>query len=156
MAKVSFDPYTKLITVLPGILRIDVKVDLYSDWKEWALLNNQYLPAIRAVGGDIVNPTTGEQTGTTFFTTNGWRVYLDHSVQFDGNLFSDDFVVPYLAAPGLIMVQDKVSTLVEKPDTSEIAADLWDTPTANVFADGSMGEFIRDKLLSVKKFLSFG
>lgn len=156
MAKVTFDPYLKLITVLPGVLRIDVKVDLYSDWKEWALLNNQYLPAIRAVGGDIVNPNTGEQTGTTFFTTNGWRIYLNHSVQFDGNLFSDDFVIPYLGAPGLILVQDKVSTLVEKPDTSEIAADLWNTDVDTVFAANTMGEFIRDKLLSVKKFLSLG
>lgn len=156
MAKVSFDPALKLITVLPGVLRIDVKVDLYSDWKEWALLNNQYRPAIRAVGGDIVNSDTGEQAGTTFFTTNGWRIYLDHSVQFDGNLFSDDFVIPYLGAPGLIMVQDKVSTLVEKPDTSQIADDLWNTDADTVFNVGSMGEFIKDKILTVKKFLSFG
>ena len=54
MAKVTFDGPNKLIIVNPGIVELDVQVDIYSDWKEWAATgdNLKYPPALRTIGGD--------------------------------------------------------------------------------------------------------
>lgn len=123
--KVTFDPVLKLITVAPSVDRIDVQVDLYSDSKEWLRLRNNlaYRPPVRAVGGDY-DPSTGSQLGTTYFLTNGWRILLDHGVTFVGNLKSDDYPSPFLAEPGVEIATTVVSTLVEKPDTAGIAAEV--------------------------------
>ena len=92
-AKVTFDGTASLILVESGITELDVKVDLYSDWKEWALLtdNLKFLPAMRAVGGD---PTVGgKYLGATFFLTNGWKIRTwegDHRLIVNGNLYSED------------------------------------------------------------------
>jgi hypothetical protein len=113
--KVNFDPLLKLIFVHPNVSIVDVQVDLYSDFKEWQALrdNNKWRPALRAVGGDFT--PSGEQLGATYFLTNGWRIYLDHAVEFVGNLYTDDWPSPFLNAPGVEIASSTVSTLVEKP-----------------------------------------
>jgi len=91
--KSDFDGPNKLIYVSPYITSLNIKTDLYSDWKEWKSLrdNAKFLPAMRGIGGD---PTTGtEFAGDIYFTINGWKVVVDLSqVQITGVLFSDDFV----------------------------------------------------------------
>lgn len=161
--KVSFDPILKLITIGSDITEITVRSDLYSDWKEWALLegNSRYRPALRAVGGDRINAT--EVTGSTFFLTNGWRIYVDHAITFDGNLYSDDYDSPFLEAPGVKLVKQKVSTLVETvkpslvglniPTAQEIADAVWSKNLTTISTTDSIGVFIKDKILTVKKFL---
>ena len=54
--KVIFDGPNKLITVGPETSIIDVKIDLYSDWKEWAMAaeNMKWAAAFRSVGGDAL------------------------------------------------------------------------------------------------------
>jgi len=90
--KVTFDGENKLILVNWGVTDIDVKVDLYSDWKEWSQLrdNLKFEAALRSVGGD---PTVGSSfLGTTFFLINGWRIRPwenNHIETYDGNLFVD-------------------------------------------------------------------
>ncbi len=96
MPNVSFDGVNKIIqvTLAPsgGEVELDVKVDVYSDWKEWLLLsdNSKFAPAIRAVGGD---PISGIQSlGSTFFLINGWRIRpyeANHRFTLNGNLYTD-------------------------------------------------------------------
>lgn len=93
MAKVTFDGENKIISVMSGITALDVKVDLYSDWKEWQLTsdNIKYEPAFRAIGGDPIG--AGLFAGSFFFVINGWKLRpdeADHTLVIDGNLFGED------------------------------------------------------------------
>jgi hypothetical protein len=111
--KVTFDGENRKIIVNNGELDIDVKVDLYSDWKEWAQQRDhlKYLPAMRAVGGD---PTVeGAKLGSTFFTINNWQIVLSESTVFTGNLFSDDFDTPFETKGGTSVARSQFSNLVD-------------------------------------------
>jgi hypothetical protein len=72
--KVTFDGERKLIVVNEGEISLDVKVDLYSNWKEWSLQrdNTKWLPAFSTLGGDPITDQTF--VGDTYFLENGWRV----------------------------------------------------------------------------------
>ena len=111
--KVTFDGENRKIIVNDGELDIDVKIDLYSDWKEWAQKRDhlKYLPAMRAVGGD---PTVaGAKLGSTFFTINNWQIVISESTVFDGNLFSDDYDTPFITADGAKVARSQFSNLVD-------------------------------------------
>jgi len=90
--KVTFDGENKLIIVNDDVTSLDVKIDLYSDWKEWKLLRDhgKFFPALRSIGGD---PTVQSQfAGDIYFTINGWRIVVDLTkVRINGVMFSDDF-----------------------------------------------------------------
>lgn len=119
MALVTFDGSNKLIIVDPGVTELDVKVDLYSDWKEWSLLsdNLKYEPAFRAVGGDPISDT--RNLGATFFLINGWRIRpdeADHRLIITGNLFTDPAgFSPVVSTLGnfSVIVEYSVSNLVD-------------------------------------------
>ena len=76
--KVTFDGENKVISVNPGVTELDIKTDVYSDWKEWVLSftdNGVWIPAVRSTGGD---PTIqGEFAGDIYFLINGWKLYVD-------------------------------------------------------------------------------
>ena len=119
MAKVTFDGVNSLIIVDPGITELDVQIDLYSDWKEWSLEddNLKFLPAFRAVGGDPISDT--RNLGITFFLINDWRIRpdeVDHRLVLSGNLFTDPAgfspVVPTLGSFNVI-VEYSTSNLVD-------------------------------------------
>ena len=119
MAKVTFDGVNKLIIVNPGITELDVKIDIYSDWKEWALLtdNLKFEAALRAVGGDPISDT--RSLGTTFFLINEWRIRpdeVDHRLLIEGNLFTEPAgfspIVPTLGNFNVV-VEYSVSNLVD-------------------------------------------
>tara|TARA_R110002074_G_scaffold402324_1_gene607071 strand:+ start:141035 stop:141574 length:540 start_codon:yes stop_codon:yes gene_type:complete len=97
--KVTFDGANRLIIVGAGVTDIDVKIDIYSDWKEWVTLgyNSKYLPAIRTIGGD---PAGDGFAGDLYFMQNGWRVEVNTPVDLNGILYSDDFDSPYIINPG--------------------------------------------------------
>lgn len=89
---VTFDGDNLLICVNQGVTQLDVKKDLYSAWKAWAIQgdNSKYLPALRTVGGDPISDV--KNLGATFFLINGWRIRpqeADHWLRVDGNLFTD-------------------------------------------------------------------
>jgi hypothetical protein len=97
--KVTFDYFNRLIHVAPSVTTLNVKIDLYSDMKEWFKLDNRknrnFKPPIRVIGGD--DTTAGQTAGDIYFMQNGWRVVYDPTkVQVDGVLFSDDFDSPWL------------------------------------------------------------
>lgn len=88
--KVTFDGSVKTISINPGELNIDVETDLYSDWKEWVLENDnsKYPPAFRTFGGDPTLP--GQTAPKYFFLINDWRVVVDgQNVNFSTNLYED-------------------------------------------------------------------
>lgn len=141
--KVTFDPATKLISINVGETSIDVQRDLYSASKEWLLIQNnfRYKPPMRTTGGDPIpgaNPL-----GRTFFLTNGWRISIDHSVTFDGNLYSDNFASPFINAEGVQIVNSKVSNLVDVADPVNLAQNIWEHPTGGE-APGTMGKRLKD------------
>ncbi len=91
--KVTFDGINKLILINPGETDIDVQVDLYSDWKEWAQTDNnlKYLSPWSIVGGE---PTIeGQRLDVTYFLINGWKIKPyggTYDLTIDGNLFDVD------------------------------------------------------------------
>jgi len=129
--KVTFDPSQRLIFVNSGVTSIDVKVDVYSDWKEWARLheNLRFPPAIRAIGGD---PTTGGQTaGDIYFLRNNWRLVVDLAhTQITGVLFSDNYDTPLLSMDLDKSYQSVVSSLVTGTQLPVVTGDLGDTNTS--------------------------
>lgn len=93
MAQVTFDGPNKLIIVNNGVTTLDVKVDLYSDWKEWVLLsdNSKYVPAMSVIGGEPIGG--GLYAGSLFFIENGWKIRPyegDHQLSLVGSLFTTD------------------------------------------------------------------
>lgn len=91
--KVTFDGTKKIITIAPYITEIDVKLDIYADYKEWCLINDnaKYEQAIRAIGGETI--PGGKFIGSTFFLTNGWRIRTwegNHTLLVLGNLFTEE------------------------------------------------------------------
>lgn len=98
--KCIFDGENKKIYVNPAESEVDVKINLYSDWKEWVSVrdNAKFLPAIRTTGGDPIGG--GQFTGDTYFLINGWQVIIDHFVDFNGILFSDDYDSPFVILAG--------------------------------------------------------
>lgn len=110
--KCIFDGENKLIFVNPNMASISVKEDIYSDWKEWTQVRDhaKFLPAIRTTGGDPVGG--GEFTGDVYFLINGWRLIIDHSLNIDGVIYSDDYPSPFVQVEGTQIVTNKVSSLV--------------------------------------------
>lgn len=118
--KVTFDGPNRLILINEGIIDIDFREDVYSNWKEWMLVdvfvNAAFPEAISVVGGD---PLPGDRIlGSTFFLENGWRIRSwegDHILTITGNVFTREGVDPVLPSLGdnKVTVNFNTSTLVE-------------------------------------------
>jgi hypothetical protein len=170
--KVTFDGVNKLILISSGVTTLDVKQDLYSDWKEWVLLrdNSKYLPAIRSIGGESL--PGGKFIGATFFLTNGWRIRTwegHHTLTVVGNLFTeegDSVFVPTLdhwtitinafqstlvdGVTGLTSVQaDKLMSL-NNVDIVGLIDGVWDKVLPNGVP---VKDYITYKLLTTNKFI---
>lgn len=94
--KVTFDGENRLIIVNFEEINIAVKEDIYSAWKEWAMLrdNVKYPIAIRSVGGDPIGGSS--QTGDTYFLINNWKLIIDLTKTIiTGVLFSDNYITAY-------------------------------------------------------------
>lgn len=118
--KVTFDGPNKLILINTGIIDIDFRIDVYSNWKEWILVNEfvnaQFEQALSVVGGD---PLPGQRIlGSTFFLENGWKIRSwegDHILTITGNVFTRDGADPVIPSIGehKVTVNFNTSTLVE-------------------------------------------
>ena len=103
MAKVTFDGEQKLIIVNAGQTMLDVKEDVYSAWKTWAVqgTNTRFLLAFSAIGGDQISE--GKFLGTTYFLENGWKIRPfegDHLLTVSGNMYSRDGSSPFVSTVG--------------------------------------------------------
>lgn len=97
-SKVVFSGTTKEIVINNDVTEIDVKIDLYSEWKRWSAEENnlKYLQAFRTFGGD---PTiTGQFAPSYFFLTNGWRVVANDGLKITvgTNLYTDELESPFI------------------------------------------------------------
>ena len=148
--KVTFDGPNKLILVNEGVTELDVKVDLYSDWKEWVnenpddLIDSVYLQAFRGVGGEPL--PGGQYLGDTYFLVNGWRIKPysgSYSLSINGNLYTEEGVSPYVPADGLlnnIFIESTVSALAVGALTSAtIAQAVWDAYESDHTTDETFG-----------------
>ncbi len=118
--KVTFDGPNRLILINDGVTEIDFRENIYSNWKEWTLVNDytnaRYAQALSVVGGD---PLPGDRIlGSTFFLENGWKIRSwegDHILTITGNVFSRDGSDPVLPPLGefKVTVNFNTSTLVE-------------------------------------------
>jgi hypothetical protein len=90
-SKVTFDGPNKLMRVNYGEINLNVETDLYSEWKNWLLWedNSKYLKAFTPVGGDAKTDT--ESLDTTYFLENGWRILPwegDYILNITGNIYT--------------------------------------------------------------------
>jgi len=155
--KVIFDGVNKLILINLGIREIDVKVDIYSDWKEWSLLrdNTKFSSAIRAVGGNEVG--IQRALGGTFFLINGWRIKGPSEnavIAINGNIFTDNGDgILFEPIDGNFNIQYELSTSNINDDIGDAAISIggladaiWDYETENATIVDSFGEKIRKNL----------
>lgn len=141
-AVVTFDPVNLRIVEIDtgGDNELDL-VEVYSEWKEWALLsdNLKYPQAFRYIGGDPISDV--QNAGSTFFIMNGWRIRpaeRNHGLQITGNLFVEGGVgVPDVPTLGSYRVSVRyfVSNLV---DASVARLDLTQLNPA-VYIDTTFG-----------------
>lgn len=150
--KAIFDGPNKLIFIDPSVATINVREDLYSAWKEWMIVSEQagsamkWAAAFSTVGGE---PLPGDRNlGRTFFLINGWRIFLDHGIEFTGNLFTEEGESPFILDTGVQIATSIVSTLVEEVTgavaASTLAQAVWDLAVSNINTVGSVGEALLD------------
>lgn len=147
--KVTFDGPTLTIYINPPETEIDVKVDLYSNWKEWVQVRDhaKYPQAFSAVGGDPITATLA--LGTTYFLENGWRLkpYVgDYVLTVDGNLFTrEEGANPVIPTTG-VSVNFFRSNLVDliEPTLEGSQVDLSNTALTNI-ADNVWDEVVNTK-----------
>lgn len=167
---VTIDGLNRRIVVNPGVLNLDIQTDVYSNWKEWARIedNLKYSMAIRTIGGD---PTAlGHKAGDIYFMTNRWVLVVDLTkVRISGVLYSDDYESALIdPTTGEAVYSALVSSLVTGKDTpvNVVTGDLSIVPTATENADAlleavipeiviedSVADYLKNKILSVKKFI---
>ncbi len=161
--KVTFDGENRIIRVNEGVTELDIKTDVYSDWKEWVKSmpdNAGWLPAIRTIGGD--NTVSGQRAGDIYFLKNNWKLYIDITkVKVTGALFSDNFDTAYHDLNGVPVFPAEVASLVTTAEISTntgsgsgeggaTAAEIWQYstrtlttasgPTASEIAEATAAE----------------
>ena len=119
MAKVIFNGDSKLMVLNTNVNEINIGIDIYSEWKRWVQIsdNSKYLPAFSVIGGEFISNT--KKLGSTYFFINGWKLRPyegNHTLQIDGNLYSDDGSVPFVDTIGTynVNVISTVSAIVER------------------------------------------
>jgi len=112
-----FDGANKIINLTTGTTSVSVR-DLWSRYSEWVPIddNSKYELAFRFVGGDTL--PGDRELGLTYFMINGWKIQPysgNHTLNIDGNLYSDDGASPYTNAIGgyNVMIISSVSSLVD-------------------------------------------
>lgn len=145
--KVTFDGPNRLIFVHPNVTTLDIKIDIYSDWKEWAQLdsNSRFHPAIRTIGGD---PTTGDLlAGDLYFLINGWKLVVDlNTTRISGVLFSDNFDTAYYDANLNPLFPATVSNLVQTVRINSGFDGNIDLGNANIIVNAPTAVEIRQEM----------
>lgn len=106
----TFDGPNKLVVLSAGTTSVSVR-DLWSRWVDWTLTgdNSKYLPALRTVGGDVIDSGAGTRVPTYAYLLNGWRIRpqeADHTLTItDGVLLVDGGGDPFVSTVGDWMVR---------------------------------------------------
>lgn len=169
--KVAFDGPNKIIYVNEGVTELDVKIDLYSAWKEWKINSLEaphptaYLNAFTAVGGDPITDT--QDLGVTYFLENGWRIQpfaskQSYTLTIRGNLYTrEPGETPFFFAEGVsvslvrsnivdLITVSAVGVSITEQDITNIAnatADsVWDEALSDHQTAGSTGRKLKDNI----------
>ena len=137
---ITFDGPNKRIVLTAGTVSLGVR-DLWSRWVDWFLTgdNSKYLPAMRSIGGDPIDPGAGTRVPTYAYLLNGWRIRpqeADHTLSVgDGVLLVDGGGDPFVDTAGDFVVRVNYQQPVQAiafdvgegaggtaPSASEIAA----------------------------------
>lgn len=151
--KVTFDGAQRLILVNFEVTSLDIRLDVYSAWKEWSLLRDhtKFLFAIRSIGGD---PTVqGQRAGDIYFLMNGWKLlFAPWRVQVTGILYSEDYTSAFFNPIGIMILPVVVSSLVTTVETptNVVTGDLSDVPTA---AEIAAAVVAHNKTLTLQRYL---
>lgn len=155
--KCTFDGLAKTITVNPGVTELDIKVDVYSDWKEWFIVDgSKYDEAIRSTGGDPTGPSTF--TGDIYFLINNWKLLYDpREVAVTGVLFSDDYDTAfYFDQDGSALYPASVASIVNTYEIAaatsavEVANEVWDRSKTSHTTANTMGS-LQNELAYIEK-----
>lgn len=154
MTLATFNGATSLVTLA---VTGDVSVRaLYSAWLRWAAANPEYLQAMDAQGGDVINPANGTYATVYVRLLNGWRVVaIGDTNLVDGVLMVDGgAAAPFVTAPGQVLLQFSSPILTESfatPGTSSAIADaVWGHASAVSLADraGIAAAILRNKTVT--------
>lgn len=166
MSKVIFDGINKLIIINNEETTIDVSLHIYSEWKKWMLLqdNAKFPIAISSIGGDPIG--SSKSLGSTFFLENGWKIRPfegNHSLKIIGNLYTRDQSSPFVKTIGNynVMILSEVSNLIDTispsiesfPTTDQISTAVWNKQIPNTPIQGSFGEWMSGRLLTIAHYL---
>lgn len=112
-----FQGHNKIISLTTDTTTVSVR-DLWSRYIDWTSIddNSKYEIAMRFVGGDAL--PGNKELGLTYFIMNGWKIRPfegNHTLNIDGNLYSDDGTSPYANVIGNfnVMIISSVSSLVD-------------------------------------------
>lgn len=169
--KVTFDGPNRLILVNYGETALDVETEIYSDWKEWSLLEDyaKYPQALSVIGGEPLGG--GQFVGATYFLENGWRIRPwegNHSLAIDGNIYTREAgQTPTIAPVGLWSVNTTFvrSALVFKIESGgssgsvsvnpyEIAQAVWNYSTTASLETDSFGQHLFTKVMTFAQYLA--
>jgi len=169
--KVVFDGPNKIIFVAEGVTELDVKIDLYSAWKEWSIFSQEagtastWPKAFTAVGGDPITQT--QDLGTTYFLENGWRIQpassgTSYTLTINGNIYTREAgETPFRFANGVsvslvrsnivdLITVEALAVAITPADVTAIAnaaADqVWDEVLTDHKTAGSTGRKLNDNL----------
>jgi hypothetical protein len=159
--KVVFDGPNKIIYVNDEVTELDVKVDIYSAWKEWVLNSPEYPyasvwpEAISAIGGEPLTDVLN--VGSTFFLENGWRIQpysskTPYVLTVVGNIYTREAGGnPFLFAEGAsvnltrsnLIEQVVAKAALSASDLAAIAQYVWEKNTSGSVAN-SYGRLVND------------
>ena len=160
--KVAFDGVNRIIYVSEGVTELDIKIDVYSAWKEW-ILGNQENPnganwpiAISAIGGEPLSDVLN--VGSTFFLENGWRIQpvpskTPYILSVNGNIYTREAGGnPFLFAEGVSvnltrsnLVDQLVATAaVTEQDYINIAQKVWEYTKLINTGTNSYGTLVKE------------
>jgi hypothetical protein len=109
-SNVTFLGNQRIISIHESMAEINTRIDLYSEWKKWAIQGNntKYLPAFRYAGGDVVFDNT--LSTETYVLLNGWKISISHNCVVDGIIKTDDASSPFIPHTGsMVVVTNRIS-----------------------------------------------
>ena len=170
---ISFDGATKLITLSTGTTQLGVR-DLWSRWVDWHAVsdNSKYISAFDNVGGNDIDVAEGTSIPIYLFMKNGWKIKpqeADHTLRvFDGILLEESGADPFVNTTGDFVVRINYSQPVQAitvatgggtggistGDKQDIANEVWATLLSSIATSGSIGEHVKEQLLTASKYLA--
>ena len=141
----SFDGTNKIIEITDtNYIKI---IDIYSDWKEWAQQNPQFVKAFRTFGGD---PTVSGQYAPRYINLeNSRKIKISNlSITIEGNLYTEDGSSPFINESSNITHKTSDASTVATSGSSMTPADVWNYDTRTLTDSGALTQEEHDKLMA--------